>query len=331
MNTKRFFGSDPEFFIYKDLVKTKFGEIPDIIPPASLIADMGVNFTVSNNNKRVLLDTDAYKWIEDGSALELNFKTPIESSGSLNRLTNSAMSSVRDFLYKLDVNLKLSKNVLGYFDTKKYWEGRSKDFIDCVRFGCDPDVFPKLYEISGFEEETCKIVDASKHEYRYAGGHIHIQNMSKDSDIYLNNLELAPIVLDFLIGTTNIILERDKSIVVQEKARLKYYGRPGRVRLQKYSDKVNGIEYRPPSNQWIGNPYNINSILESANIACNIIESGFAPKFFETFKDKIYVMWDALTKHDKVIAKDLLSDSLVWLLDNNFTTLKELEGVYGTF
>jgi len=208
-------------------------------------------------------------------------------------------------------------------------EKRDKSFTDCVRFGCDPDIFPKYYKLMDFEKEDCKIIDASNHEYRYAGGHIHIQNMSSNSDIYLDNIELAPIIFDFFVGTNNVILERPATILSQEKARLKYYGRPGRIRIQKYNDKVNGIEYRPPSNHWLNDMYHINSILSSAGIAANIIENDGAKKFFETFKDNIITMWSALINHDKVSAKNLLADSLTWALDNNFITFQDLENVYG--
>lgn len=329
MDTKRFFGSDPEFFVCKDYIVKDNHSIPCVIPPASLIQDFGMKFTLSKNNKRILLSSDDYNWIEDGSAMELNYKRPFDNSRDLIQTTNQAIRTLSMKLNSIDYDFRVSKDVLGYFDTKKYWEGRDESFIDNVRFGCDPDIFPKLYMLSGFEEDTCKIIDASKHEYRYAGGHIHVQNMSQDSDIYLNNIELAPIIFDFFVGTTNIILERSDTILSQEIERLKYYGRPGRVRLQKYSSKINGLEYRPPSNQWINNPYSVTSILESANISANIVEKGYSKKFFDTFQDRIYDMWDALTKHDKKLSTELFLDSITWALENNLTTLKELEIVYG--
>jgi hypothetical protein len=331
MEKKRFFGSDPEFFIYATNKQTACGYIPDIIPPASLITDFGVKFTLSNNNKRILLEDTNYRWIEDGAALELNYKKPFNDTKEFYQVTNDAISNIRYLLSSVNRNFILSKEVLGHFDIEKYWKNRDKSFTDCVRFGCDPDVFPQLYLMTGFEKENCKIVDASKHEYRYAGGHIHIQNMSKNSDVYLNNLELAPIIFDFFIGTTNVLCNRDNRILEQEKARLKFYGRPGRIRIQQYSPRKNGIEYRPPSNQWLNSVYNINSILASVNIAASIIENDNASKFFYKFQDKINDMWTALTTHNKILSLNILSDSLAWALENHFITLSQLENMYGQF
>jgi len=329
---KRLFGSDPEFFIYKDNINiNKVGDIPNVIPPAYLMADLNVPFTLSKNGKRVLLDRETYKVIEDGAALEINFKKPFENSTELQHTYYTAKKAIEGFLYNIDRTLKMSTDVLGYFNVKEYWEGRDQNFIDCVRFGCDPDVFPKLYMLSGYEQDTCKIVDASKHEYRYAGGHIHIQNMTNDKDKYLDNLETAPIILDFILGTTNVLLDRSQKIKSQELERLKYYGRPGRIRLQKYTDKINGIEYRPPSNQWITDSYSIDTMLSASSIAANIIENDMAKDFYLDFKDRISEMWEALTTHNKNLAQSILVDSIVWSLNNNLVTLKEVEGIYGKF
>jgi hypothetical protein len=333
---ERFYGSDPEYFIYSEYKQTASGLIPDIIPPASLITDFNVPFTLSKNNKRILIEKPEYRWIEDGAAIELNYKNPIKNPSDFYSI---AYGAFRDLNYLLDgisykvtnKRFKVSTELLGYFDLNKYWKSRDKSFTDCVRFGCDPDIFPKYYLFSGFEKENCKIIDASKHEYRYAGGHIHIQNMSSNSDVYLDNIELAPIIFDFIVGTTNVMINRDFKIINQEKARLKYYGRPGRIRIQKYSPRKNGIEYRPPSNQWLNNPYFINSIITSANIASTIIENNKASDFFYRFQDKITDMWYALTKHDKVLSKTLLTDSLVWAVENNIITIQQLDGIYGQF
>jgi hypothetical protein len=331
MDETRLYGSDPEFFIYKNTINTIYGDIPNIVPPASLIADMGVKFTVSSNNKRILIDKPDYKVIEDGAALEINFKKPFNNTTQLHHTYYQAKDTIQKFLYGIDMHLKLSEDVLGFFNIKDYWEGRDENFIDCVRFGCDPDTFPKLYSMSGFEKDVCKIIDASKHEYRYAGGHIHIQNMTDNPDIYLDNLEYAPIVLDFIVGTINVLLDRGQKIKTQELARLKYYGRPGRVRLQKYSENKNGIEYRPPSNQWITDTYSTNAILQSASIAAHIIERNMAKEFYLEFKGSISKMWDALTCHNKDLSSTLLVDSIVWALNNNLVTLKDVEVIYGKF
>jgi hypothetical protein len=326
--TVRHFGTDPEFFITDgNIVDTEHGKICNVIPPAALIADMGIPFTLSKNNKRILVHTDDYNWIEDGAALELNINHPVKSSGEMYKTVISAKNDIKYFLSQISDSLKIASDVLGYFDITKFWEGRDESFLQCVMFGCDPDIFPNLYMMLGFEEDTCKITDASKHTFRYAGGHIHTQNMSNNPDVYVNNAEFASILYDYLVGTANILLKRNDNILPQEKARLKYYGRPGRIRIQKYSDKVNGIEYRPPSNQWINDPYNISTILECANIAATIIEHGGAESFYHTFSDTIIEMWEALTTYNKKLANKLLVNSLTWAVENFYAGLGDLKNV----
>lgn len=330
MEKERFYGSDPEYFIYKYKKQTEFGSLPMIIPPASLITDFGLKFTLSPNNKRVLVEKFNYRIIEDGAALELNFKIPLKTSGEFVNYRREALRDIEYLVGNIDYEFKVSYDLLGFFSIMKYWKNRDKTFHDCVRFGCDPDQFPELYILNGFEEETCKEINASKHHYRYAGGHLHIQNMSDNPDVYFENMELAPIIFDFILGTTNILLSRPEYILAQEKARLKYYGRPGRIRLQKYSDKINGIEYRPPSNQWLNDTYNVSKMLSAANVASLIIENNGANLFFNTFKDKVFDMWQALTDHNKTLSKTLLIDSLEWALDNHFITITEMERIYGS-
>lgn len=325
---QRNFGSDPEYFITdKKIVNTEYGDLVNIIPPASLITDLGVKFTMSKNNKRILISNLGYNWIEDGAALELNYKEPQNNPSDLNRLNISAKRALKTFLQEIDTSLTFTENVVGYFDIKKFWEGRDKSFLECVMFGCDPDIFPQLYMLMGFEENVCKIVDASKHVYRYAGGHIHTQNMSKYPNIYVENSEYASILFDFIVGTRNILFEREENILKQELARLKYYGRPGRIRIQNYSDTVNGLEYRPPSNQWINNIYNCNAILYAVDIASNIVEKGGVKKFFNSFQDRVDEVWSALTLHDKKLSENLLVDSLTWAVDNYYTDMEGVENV----
>jgi hypothetical protein len=337
MENLRFFGCDPEFFIYEHNKETEYGNIPFIIPPASLFTDYNIPFTLSPNNKRILLEEGDFRFIEDGAALELNLKRPIKNTMDFNQLISFSMERIREKLYEIFINksnysysrLKLAYDVLGYFSIDKYWKNRDKTFHDCVRFGCDPDIFPEYYLISGFEENTCKEIDARNHEYRYAGGHLHIQNMSDNPDIYYKYVELAPIIYDFFVGTTNVLIRRTENILQQEFARLKYYGRPGRIRLQKYSDKVNGIEYRPPSNQWINNPFSVDVMFNAADVASNIIEYEKAEEFFSTFQDRIYELWKILTNHDKIKCKQMLLDSFEWAFDNHLATISQLEKAAG--
>jgi len=313
----RNFGCDPEYFIVGNS-----NSIPgDIIPPAALIADL--NFEViglTKNNKRILYEGNKYRFIEDGSAAELNLLEPIDDDTQFYNIIACAKEEFSRYLMRGCCSLL--RNVVGDFNINKYWKDRDETFTDCVRFGCDPDAVTDLYRDF---DTGCKNIDASTHTKRYAGGHLHIQNMSNDPNVWFNEQPYFPVVLDFLLGTKNVLLARDRATIMEEKQRLKYYGFPGRYRFQKYSENTNGVEYRPLSNFWTSSRFAVRDILTLANIAANIVEKQSSMRFVETFYDDIPKVYTALVKYDLEVAKDSLNKSLCWALENNFTDLAEIK------
>ena len=143
----------------------------------------------------------------------------------------------------------------------------------------------------------------------------------------MNNL-IFQLYLDFFLGTKNVLAMRNNSQVKEEKERLKYYGFPGRYRFQKYSEKVNGVEYRPLSNFWTLSRFLVRDMLTLANIAANIVEKQSAMRFVETFYDDIPKVYNALVNYDQEVAKDILNKSIIWALDNNFTDLVEVQYLF---
>jgi hypothetical protein len=293
----RNFGSDPEFFVAKGT---------EIIPPAALEADFGIKFKgITKNNKRILLEEDMFRYIEDGAAVELNFKSPINSPELFYNTVRESLSSLGHFLFAY--NLDWSKQIVMKFNTKKYWEGRGAEFLDCVRFGCDRDYKTNYYD--NFDG-GCEIKDVSKHGERYAGGHIHIQNMSNNPDIYRDNINLFPIVFDLFLGTANVLIPRSGSKLEEEKARLKYYGFPGRYRLQNYGGEINGVEYRPPSNLWTTDQSAISRMFCVGNICGNIIENNLAIDFVELVSDNFAKLYKALLTFDTLDCTRFLQDAV---------------------
>jgi hypothetical protein len=323
----RVFGSDPEFALYVESKEYKSLSIPKLVPPAALITDYGVKFTENKNKKKVLMNVDGTQVIEDGAAIEINLK-PMnlgrggEFVGKITSILNAFENYVNQVVGN-DYWHRVAKEPLGYFDLDNYWKGRGEEFQMCVIFGCDPDVYPETYNAMGLEEANNKIVDVSTHDLRYFGGHLHIQNMSNDSDIYLQQQEFAPVVLDFTVGALNAAFLRRKDQRDMELERLKYYGRPGRVRFQVYDENTNGIEYRPLSNYWVRDSMKFTAITRVANIAASLIEDGLARDFFIDFRDDIPGMWEALTTLDADKAKRLLNKSLAWMIDEGYIMLSE--------
>ena len=186
----RNFGCDPEYFI----VGNSNSEGNNIIPPAALVADFDFKVKgTTKNNKRVLYKGIGFQFIEDGAASELNLLKPVSDSSQFYSLIDKALGEFNAYLREIDCSL--ISNVIGTFDVEKYWKGRDQSFLDCVRFGCDPDVVTDLYKEF---DSGCKNIDVKTHTLRYAGGHLHIQNMSNDPNVWFNEQPYFPVVFRFL-------------------------------------------------------------------------------------------------------------------------------------
>lgn len=223
------FGTDPEIFVLDN--------DNSCIPPAALREDFGINF----EDKITIISGDEWKIIEDGAATEINILPSDDPDIFFDRIMR-AVSGAENFATKLGLKTTISPTV--HFDTKRFWQGRGENFRDCVRFGCDPDL--DIYS-GEYSSEIC----ADEIDERYGGGHIHMQAPDNNVGIFEDTYYHATRLMDILVGNTAVAFLRKSSEVEKEKARLKFYGRPGKIRLQDYPNGDKGIEYRTPSNFWL--------------------------------------------------------------------------------
>lgn len=328
-------GCDPEVFIFDS---GKYSVIPDIIPPAALVADYGIEFK-EVDGKKVFIKGADYQWSEDGAAIELQMQ-PANDSNEFCRRVSSSLKGLSNWLgdisTKVGLPLSFSKTPLGNFDTDKYWKGRGEEFQDCVRFGCDPDQFPGMYIDMGLDVPSRGEIDVSTHPYRYGGGHLHIQAIETNPKVYFPIWEYAAVVFDFIVGMTNTKEPRSNDVVKQERARLEYYGKPGRIRLQAYNPKKGlfGIEYRVMSNYWLSTintdfwSYGVNAqsigvalidkLLVAADVAATLCETdGLAEIFVKEHEALIPAVYDSIMTLNKTRATEILGQVLSWLHSND--------------
>lgn len=341
-------GCDPEVFIFD---VSSYSAIPDIIPPAALVADYGIEFK-EIDGKKVFIKSADYQWSEDGAAIELQMSPATNSNEFCGRVANSLKGLnkwLENISPKVGKTLSFSNMPLGNFDTEKYWKGRGEEFQDCVRFGCDPDQFPSMYIDMGLDRPSMGEIDVSTHPYRYGGGHLHIQAVETNPKVYFPIWEYAAIVFDFIVGMTNTKEPRSNDVVKQERARLEYYGKPGRIRLQAYNPKKGlfGIEYRVMSNYWLSTintdfwSYGVNTrrfevtlidkLLVAADLAATLCESyGLAEIFVKEHEALIPAVYDSIMTLNKAKASEILGQVLSWLHSNDLVDIdifsKLLEG-----
>lgn len=113
---------------------------------------------------------------------------------------------------------------------------------DCQIFGCDP-AYNAYTQVLG-----CVDIDALTHEWRYGGGHMHIEVpkswSAEDKFLFVK-------LCDLYIGLPLAYIFADDA----NRQRRRYYGRAGECRFQSYpaaygrDEATEGVEYRVPSPQ----------------------------------------------------------------------------------
>ena len=246
------FGTDPEVFVVDENLSC--------VPPASLREDHGFKFV----DEITLVEEDDWKIIEDGAATEINV-APADNIDTLYDRISRAIDGVRNFA-KDNFNLGIKVSPAVSFSTKDFWEGRGEDFRSCVMFGCDPD-------LDIYSGEYSPEIAADDVPERFGGGHIHMQAPVKDNDLFENTYYYATRLMDILVGGASVALIReDNDAVSDEIKRLRFYGMPGKIRLQNYAEGVKGIEYRTPSNFWIKDKKTANFLLSLMNSVFNLTQ-----------------------------------------------------------
>jgi hypothetical protein len=246
------FGTDPEIFIVD--------ANQNCIPPAALKEDFGFQFI----DEKTMLQDEEWKIIEDGAATEINIH-PSSSIDTIFDRISRAIEGTKTFARDyFDFQVKVSPSVI--FDIKRFWEGRGEDFKTCVMFGCDPD-------LDIYSGEYSTEIAADEVPNRFGGGHIHMQSPTDNNELFEDTYYYATRLMDILVGNTAVAVKRETKIdIVDEVNRLKFYGRPGKIRLQNYDGGVKGIEYRTPSNFWITNKEHTTLLLTLMNTVFNLIQ-----------------------------------------------------------
>jgi len=145
------------------------------------------------------------------------------------------------------------------------------------RFGCSPD----------FNAYTCSTntpeMDASRHPFRYAGGHLHFGSsgyLERDPLVLRmgtteeGHLELVKL-FDLLVTIPTLSLDNAPGSL----RRRSKYGKAGCFRPTPY-----GIEYRTPSCWWLRSPMTVSLVYGLARLAWTIVGKGLTKDFREAVK-----------------------------------------------
>jgi hypothetical protein len=177
------------------------------------------------------------------------------------------------------------------------------------RFGCMPD-FNAYTRTTNTGE-----IDATKHPYRYAGGHIHIgissKYLNKDSYEYQmakteeGHIEIIKL-LDLIVGIPSVLLDNSESSI----RRRSQYGKAGCFRPTPY-----GIEYRTPSCFWIKAPELVSLMTGLARLAWTLCASNLHKEFLEKIKYEEQAVRETIDNSDVVKANE------IWLVMRPYVAL----------
>jgi hypothetical protein len=192
-----------------------------------------------------------------------------------------AIRTLNDLLSKQ--NLEIFIKSAHYFD----WSDLKDPSLQ--EFGCSPEMNPYLFQ----NYESPKGAETN---LRCCGGHVHI-GLSENDPYKMAELS---IVLDGFVGLMALILDSSE--------RSELYGKPGACRFKDY-----GIEYRVPSNYWIGNKHYTNLLFQQIEKAIKYYnEFG---EFSLSVSDKIR---NAISNNNVSLAATLLEQ-------HKFLDIKKLE------
>ena len=168
------------------------------------------------------------------------------------------------------------------------------------RFGCAPDF--NAYTLSTNTPE----MDASRHPFRYAGGHIHIglsdSNYREANDPYVKTCSteeghLRVIkLLDLLVTIPTLFLDNGPGAV----RRRSKYGKAGCFRPTPY-----GVEYRTPSCWWLRSPMTVSIVYGLARLAWTITALDQDRAFLEAVKTDEQTVRGCIDESDAKTAREI--------------------------
>lgn len=251
------FGTDPEFFVVNSS--------GICIPPALLRYNRDLETfgfsdpeDVPEEEKRhpIFYKDEELLIIEDGAAFEFTV-TPSKEPHELYYKVARGKEILKELVRPLGLRI-FDRPAVEFDPQVLFVNGVLNEYLAwSCRFGCDKDL--DIY--SGAYSED---IDASQITQRFGGGHFHI------SPIDHGNYHLVARLFDIFLGSTFI---SSTQFPEEEKARQRFYGRPGKIRLQTYPTGTTGIEYRPPSNSWLSNFDTVKLMFKSAHSALELMDN----------------------------------------------------------
>lgn len=295
MQNKIVFGGDPEFFAGKF---TDNG--PSVVPPVFFREEL--ELPVEKNGRHpIFLRTDNGTVVhEDGAAFEFSLLPSTDWRDLFDRISDARKEFSNKILSKFSdiVEPELLAVPTINWDVIK-WANQGPTFKMATAFGCDPD-----RDVFGTEKNP-GVFDASTHDKRYGGGHIHVSGVEAVQDRPL-------IAVKCLVLTAGLASIAYSDVPELEQARTFRYGQPGKFRIQKYRKLFNdipftdiGIEYRTISNRWTHLPQLAEKLFTWAEIGINNLLVGGL--FKDISEDLINNAVVAIQTSDQKLAMDVLS------------------------
>jgi hypothetical protein len=171
------------------------------------------------------------------------------------------------------------------------------------RFGCAPDFNAYTKTINTPE------MDASRHPFRYAGGHLHIgvpdMKYRKPGDPYMKlacdeSRHLRVIkCMDILVTIPTLLLDNSQAA----KRRRSKYGKAGCFRPTPY-----GVEYRTPSCWWLKSPLTMSLIYGLARMAWTLVGCDLDIELLKAIKTDEDTIRGCIDESDEKTVKNLWKD-----------------------
>lgn len=265
--TKLLFGTDPEAFA---VYTGEDGKL-NTLPPYFFRHYLGVPVTMTDHQDKhpVFIQGENFKFHEDGAAFEMSI-TPSHDPRTLWETIQECAKVAGEQIFSQFPDHCMP--VLQFLPTIGFeverWKEEGEDFVWSTRFGCDPDMD------ATFSNRVTDEIDASKHPFRYSGGHIHLSG----SPLFVEDPMLAVLCQMITTGCA-AILNSDRPDLDHDRTFM--YGKPGKYRVQNYGldnpfgpEYSIGVEYRTPSSRWASDWKIAESVFKWAEIGVNIFESG---------------------------------------------------------
>lgn len=299
--SKILYGADPEAAALYE----KNGKLY-ALPPFFFREFLGVPAS-DDRRHPVFLMGDGWKLHEDGANFEMSVKPshdPLELFQTIQACAKATEESILSaFPEFCDGKLHFRPTVLFELERwnamrEEHGENFWKRFSMSTEFGCDPDE-------DVFDTAKCSVQDASKHPFRYCGGHIHFSGSPKIEEDPHMAVRCAVITAGLAAVAFSDVpqLERDRTFL---------YGRPGKFRIQNYGadnpygpDYQIGFEYRTPSARWAGDWDIAREVLRWAEIGItNLLETSLGTQLTAEITEPAK---RAILEADQPLARELLS------------------------